>query len=162
MFCTSWDQRVQNSPALETKKGFVPVNTSPLSDPSAISCHNQLGLNQHTSTLTAQGKIVLWIRGCSAWHRKYGKSLLLFLFFPHIFFFIFYFSVMCFQLWKTSCACLLQAAAAATPSSRKCSGSAVGAVIQSMMKLESDQPHPEAAETGDMGGVWLSKQALQR
>lgn len=40
----------------DKEKGFVRVNTSPLSYPPATSCHNQLGLNQHTSTLTAPGK----------------------------------------------------------------------------------------------------------
>lgn len=40
----------------DKEKGFVRVNTSLLSYPPAISCHNQLGLNQNTSTLTAPGK----------------------------------------------------------------------------------------------------------
>lgn len=38
------------------RKGIVQVNTAPPSYPSAISCHNQLGTNQHTSTLSAPRK----------------------------------------------------------------------------------------------------------
>lgn len=36
--------------------GIVQVNTAVPSYPSAISCHNQLGADQHTPTLSAQGK----------------------------------------------------------------------------------------------------------
>lgn len=68
--------------------------------------------------------------------------------------------MLCFQLWKTSSVCLLSATAAATPSRH--SIFTASAVIQAMMKLQSDWPHPEAAEMGDVGGVWLSKQGLRR
>lgn len=48
-----------------------------------------------------------------------------------------------------------QATAAATPS-RQSIFTAI-AVMESVMKLQSNQPHPEAAWMGDVGGVCLSK-----
>ena len=68
----------------DKEKGFVPVNTSLLSYPSAISCHNQLGVNQHTSTLAAQGKIALWLRGCTLAQEPWQNPFII-LIFPHFF-----------------------------------------------------------------------------
>lgn len=81
----------------DKEEGFVPVDTSPPSCTSAISCHHQLGANQHTSTLTAQGKIALFIHGCSfAQERRQKKKKknnnpFIILISPHFHFFFFFF-----------------------------------------------------------------------
>lgn len=85
MFSTSYVQPLGSENAdfsclRDKEKGFVRVNTSLLSSPSAISCHNQLGVNQHTSTLTAPGKIALWFRGCSEAQKRWQNPFIIAIF----------------------------------------------------------------------------------